>query len=73
MPNLFEPGLNDWSMSLFKDTEFHENLKLQLQTDAFNTFSRVQFGLPDADITSPAFGVLNSQQNNSWTLQLGCG
>ena len=28
MPNLFEPGLNDWSMSLFKDTEFHENLKL---------------------------------------------
>jgi hypothetical protein len=71
MPNLFEPGVDDWSMSLFKDTDIRDSLKLQFRAEAFNTFNRVQFGPPNADITSPAFGVINSQQNNPRTLQLG--
>lgn len=71
MPNLFEPGIDDWSMSLFKDTAIHDTLKLQFRAEAFNTFNRVQFGPPNANINSPAFGVINSQQNNPRTLQLG--
>ena len=71
MPDLFEPGVDDWSMSLFKDTTVRDKLQFQFRAEAFNTFNRVQFGAPNAYLNSPAFGVINNQQNGPRTLQLG--
>jgi hypothetical protein len=37
------PGINDFDMSLEKDTTIRESLKLQLRMDAFNVFNHAQF------------------------------
>lgn len=71
MPDLFQQGVDDWSMSLFKENNITESLKLQFRAEAFNTFNRVQFNPPDTNINDSTFGQVNSQQNNPRTLQLG--
>jgi Carboxypeptidase regulatory-like domain len=70
MPDLFQPGIDDWSMSLFKETSITEKTHIQFRAEAFNTFNRVQFGAPNANL-GPGFGVISSQQNGPRTLQLG--
>ena len=45
--------------------------RLQFRAEAFNAFNRVQFGNPNANINSSAFGVISSQQNMPRNLQLG--
>jgi len=38
------PGYNNWNMSLFKNLQFSERVRLQLRLETFNTFNHVQFG-----------------------------
>jgi hypothetical protein len=71
MPDLFQPGVDEWSMSLFKDTTIHDALNLEFRAEAFNTFNRVQFAPPDTTINDSTFGQINGQQNSPRTLQLG--
>jgi hypothetical protein len=71
MPNLFQPGVDDWSMSLFKNTKIRENINVEFRAEAFNTFNRVQFGPPDTTINDSSFGQITWQQNSPRTLQLG--
>ena len=70
MPDLWTPGIDNWDISLFKNTNIHENMQLQFRAESFNTFNRVQFGNPNANFDSTAFGVISSQTNNPRTLQL---
>jgi hypothetical protein len=70
MPNLRSAGINNFDMSLFKNTMITEKLKLQFRAEAFNAFNRVQFGVPNTSINSTAFGVISSQQNSPRNLQL---
>ncbi len=70
MPDLFQPGIDDWSMSLFKETNITEKTHIQFRAEAFNTFNRVQFGAPNAQLGT-SFGRISSQQNSPRTLQLG--
>jgi hypothetical protein len=71
MPDLFQPGIDNWNMSLFKVTDIHEALKMEFRAEAFNTFNRVQFGPPDTTINDSTFGQITWQQNSPRTLQLG--
>jgi hypothetical protein len=71
MPNLFQPGVDNWNMSLFKNFDIHEALKMEFRAEAFNTFNRVQFGPPDTTINDSTFGQISWQQNSPRTLQLG--
>jgi hypothetical protein len=71
MPNLRGPGVDNFDVSLFKNTDLTEKLKLQFRAEAFNVFNRVQFGVPNVNINSNAFGVISSQQNSPRNLQLG--
>jgi len=71
MPNLRCPGINNWDLSLFKNTNVTERIKVQFRAEAFNAFNRVQFGVPNVSINSTAFGVISSQQNLPRNLQLG--
>ena len=71
MPNLRGPGVDNFDVSLFKNTDLTEKLKLQFRAEAFNVFNRVQFGIPNVNINSNAFGVISSQQNSPRNLQLG--
>lgn len=71
MPNLFQPGVDNWSTSLFKSFDIHEALKMEFRAEAFNTFNRVQFAPPDTTINDSTFGQISGQQNSPRTLQLG--
>jgi len=44
---------------------------VQFRAEAFNAFNRVQFGNPNTNINSTAFGVISSQQNMPRNIQLG--
>ncbi len=37
------PGINQWDISVFKNTRLTENVNLQLRLETFNTFNHVQF------------------------------
>jgi hypothetical protein len=71
MPKLRCPGIANLDASLFKNTQINDRFRLQFRAEAFNTFNRVQFGVPNTSINSTAFGVISSQQNSPRNLQLG--
>jgi hypothetical protein len=71
MPNLRGPGTDNFDISLFKNTHITERYQLQFRAEAFNAFNRVQFGNPNTNINSTAFGVISSQQNIPRNIQLG--
>ena len=70
MPDLRCPGVDNFDISVFKNTNISERLKLQFRAESFNSFNRVQFGVPNTSINSSAFGVISSQQNSPRNLQL---
>ena len=50
---------------------WREGLRLDFRAECFNLFNHAQFGLPGADINSPAtFGVISSTVNNPRLFQL---
>lgn len=70
MPNLRGPGENNFDISIFKNTLIKEKVQLQFRAEAFNAFNRVQFGMPNTNITSNLFGLISSQQNSPRNIQL---
>jgi hypothetical protein len=70
MPNLRSPGIVNFDISVFKNTRINERAQVQFRAEAFNAFNRVQFGVPNTNINSTAFGVITSQQNSPRNLQL---
>jgi hypothetical protein len=70
MPNLRSPGISNFDISVFKNTRVTERVQVQFRAEAFNAFNRVQFGVPNTNINSTAFGVITSQQNSPRNLQL---
>jgi hypothetical protein len=70
MPNLRGPGLANLDLSLFKNMQIREKIRLQFRAEAFNAFNHVQFGVPNTNINSNSFGVITSQQNSPRNLQL---
>ncbi len=70
MPNLRGPGTDNFDISLFKNTRIAEKYQIQFRAEAFNALNRKQFGNPNTNINSTAFGVISSQQNSPRNLQL---
>ena len=70
MPNLRCPGVNNFDISVFKNTQVTEKVRVQFRAEAFNAFNRVQFGVPNTSINSTAFGVISNQQNIPRNIQL---
>jgi outer membrane receptor protein involved in Fe transport len=71
MPNLAGPGVANFDVSLFKTTALTERVGLQIRVEAFNVFNRVQFGNPNTNLNSNAFGRISSQANSPREFQLG--
>jgi hypothetical protein len=72
----YGPGLNFWDMALEKSIHFTESMYFQLRLETFNTFNHANFGAPVNNLSSPAFGTINSVQQISTNgagrvLQLG--
>jgi hypothetical protein len=53
------PGINNWNVTVYKDTAITEGTKVQLRLDSFNTFNHTQFdpnGI-SGNVSSSLFGV----------------
>jgi len=47
------PGINQWDISLFKNTRITERVSLQLRFESFNTFNHTQWGAVSTGINAP--------------------
>jgi hypothetical protein len=54
------PGLNNFDMALEKNVIITESKTVQLRLEAFNAFNHAQFGGPDGNFNSGAFGLVTS-------------
>lgn len=63
-------NLNE-NLSLSKNVDVLEKVKLTFRAEAFNIFNRVRMGGPDSTVTSASFGVIRAQGNDPRRLQFG--
>lgn len=54
------PGINNWDITIGKDTKLTESSSLQFRADFFNAFNHAQFNEPDGNINHSTFGQINS-------------
>lgn len=57
------PGLNNWNLSLHKDTRLTEAMRIQIRAEFFNALNHAQFGSPNGFFntnTNSAFGRISS-------------
>ncbi len=52
------PGVETVDISLFKNFAIQEAKRIQLRVECFNALNHANFGLPENDIESPAFGQI---------------
>ena len=52
------PGIESVDLSLFKDFRISEAKRVQFRAESFNTLNHANFGLPENDLQSPAFGQI---------------
>jgi len=64
------PDFVNTDFSAIKHFVLREDMRLDFRAEFFNVFNHPQFGLPGADLNSPAtFGAINSTVNNPRLLQ----
>jgi len=67
------PGLSNLDISLFKNNRIRrisENFNVQFRAEFFNALNHPQFANPDANFTSPTFGVISATAVNPRVVQL---
>jgi len=52
------PGIEDVDLSLFKSFNIDETRRVQFRAECFNLLNHPNFGLPENDLQSPAFGQI---------------
>jgi hypothetical protein len=61
LPDVRNPGLRNTDLSIFKNTYFGPDgrLNLQYRLEMFNAFNTPQFAAPGASLNTAAFGVIS--------------
>ncbi len=54
------PSWWNTDLSVFKNFQIRENIRLQFRAEAFNAFNNVKFFPPDLNVVSPTFATLQS-------------
>ncbi len=57
------PGLNNWTVGMYKDTKITESTKIELRFEFFNFFNHTQFTSVGGDINSSTFGRATSARD----------
>jgi hypothetical protein len=52
------PGIQNLDLSLLKNFSIRESMRLQFRAECFNVLNHANFGLPENDLQSPAFGQI---------------
>ena len=55
--SIYGPGVDNWNMSLFKNFNFTENMRIQLRFEAYNVFNHTQWGTINSDLSAPTPGT----------------
>jgi Carboxypeptidase regulatory-like domain len=58
--SLTGPGYVEMDVSLFKDTQVTERVKVQFRTECFNVLNHTNFGTPNLLLTSPTAGKITT-------------
>ena len=64
-------GMRNFDLSLFKEFQPQERLRVQFRAEFLNAFNTPRFGSPNRSVTSGSFGVITSQANAPRQTQLG--
>ena len=67
---LHAPGINNWDLTLMKNTRIAEKRNLQFRAEFFNAWNHPQFLLPSTEITSASFGTI-TQARDGRQIQFG--
>ncbi len=62
-------GIDDWDLSLGKDTKVGDRLVVHFEAEFLNAFNRVQFGPPDLNISDSTYGQVSNTLNNPRQIQ----
>jgi hypothetical protein len=65
------PGLNNWDLSLAKDTSLRESLHLKIEAGFFNAWNHPHFGSPNSTFGTGSFGTITYDQLPPREIQLG--
>jgi hypothetical protein len=64
------PDFINTDFSVIKHFPVKENFRIDFRAEFFNLFNHAQFGMPGADVNSPAtFGIISSTVNNPRVMQ----
>ncbi|MEK7406518.1 MAG: TonB-dependent receptor, partial [Acidobacteriota bacterium] len=64
-------GINNWDVSVLKDTKINERMKAQFRAEFLNAFNHVLFSNPNTSVTSTAFGTITSEKGYPRRIQMG--
>jgi len=68
-PKIRRAGINNFDLTISKNTDISERFRLQFKSEFFNLFNRAQFGAPGVTLGTSTFGVVTSQSNNPRQVQ----
>jgi hypothetical protein len=61
--SIYGPGIDNWNMSLFKNFNFTESMRIQLRFEAFNVFNHTQWANVNNGLSAPTSGTPFSGAN----------
>jgi hypothetical protein len=64
-------GINNFDLSVLKDTRVKEGMKVQFRAEFLNAFNHVLFSNPNTDPYSTAFGTITSEKGYPRRIQMG--
>jgi hypothetical protein len=62
-------GMNNWDLSLIKNTYLSEHIRLQFRSEFINALNHPSFSAPNTNPSSTAFGTVTSEANFPRTIQ----
>jgi len=71
LPDIRNDGVRNWDLSVFKNFQVIERIRLQFRAEALNAFNTPRFSGPNTSVTSSSFGVITSQANAPRQIQFG--
>lgn len=69
--NIRSDGINNWDISILKNTQIREKIKVQFRAEFLNTMNHAMMSNPSTGPYSSAFGTVNTEKDNPRRIQLG--
>ena len=68
--SVYQPGIQDWNMSLFKKFAINERAGFQFRAEAYDFINHANLNGPNLNPTSSQFGMITSKSGLGRQLQL---